>query len=104
MLKKPTKETFDALLTVEGMGETVSLNLTYRNMPHDAFVKLIDEIQAEGSTRDMTHVICDIVTAWESEYELTPAGVREMENDRKGMIFAITQAYHDAREYAKVKN
>lgn len=101
MLKRITKEQLlpEVQLTVTSLGEPISFGITYIARPQQE----IDALLADPGV-DMSKMIVLIVKSWETEYDLTQEGVRELEGERPGMIAAIIQGWYRARAAELEKN
>lgn len=85
-------------LTVKGQGDTIQFNVTYFNRKQsDVAAKVDDE---HGIIDALLFVIKDM----ESEYELSKDGLAELEDERPGMLIALIEGFHQARQVQKVKN
>jgi hypothetical protein len=98
MLTRQLKGTIPATLTVKGQGEEpITFNITFHNRRGSEVAQKLEET-------DVPSTLLFLVESWEAEYPLTEEGIREMEDDRPGMLQAIFTAYGEARSVAKVKN
>lgn len=98
-LTRKRKDSIDTTLTIKGQGESVTLQITYHNRRQS-------EVEAvlKDDDKTVTDVVLFIVKEWDSEYELSIDGVKEMEDDRPGMVMALIAGFHEAREVQKEKN
>lgn len=99
MLKKKRHETLAVALTVVGQGDKIKFNVVYKNLTKDQ----LEELSAKPELT-MGDMVLGMIESWESEYDLTSAGMVELESDRPGMVEALLTGFHDARRMSKVKN
>lgn len=105
MLTRKTSDSFDTELTIKGQGETVVMGVTYYNRTQDAINEAVNSSQSSDDVQFANRQgLLFIVKRWDSEYPLNDMGVKEMEQDRPGMIEAIFRGYHQARAVELVKN
>ncbi len=95
MLTKKTPETIAANLTIKGQGETVKLAVTYYNRRQSEIRKAV-----EGGE----NAVLFLIKEWDAEFELSTAGLEEMEDARPGVIQAVIEGFHVARQAELVKN
>ena len=101
MLTKKTPETFSAKLTIISIGETVQLDVVYNNVKPET----IDaEAKAAGRPTTDDELMLKVVKSWDAEYELTPEGVAQLQQDRPGLVFAVLQGFYRGRVAALQKN
>jgi hypothetical protein len=98
MLSKKAPETLPTTLTLKGQGETVKLNITYHNRKQSD----LDAQIAEGKT--VAEVVLYMVKEWDADYELSTAGLTELEDDRPGALQAVMIGFHRARHMELEKN
>ena len=114
MLTKQRKGTIATLLTIKGQGEEATFKVTYHNRRQSEVQAKLDEALAAMSKPDdqisdddrngLANVVLFMVESWETEYEVSLVGIKEMEDDRPGLIAGILAGFHDARKVEKVKN
>lgn len=99
MLTRQRKETIDATLTIKGQGETVKFNITFNNIK-------TSEIEKETQLPDFSvaALLLKMIHSWECEYDLSLEGLKELEDDRPGILFGIIEGYHQARRVERSKN
>jgi hypothetical protein len=98
MLTKKAPATIATSLTIKGQGETCKFDVTYFNRTQAE----IDEQVAKGITNG--ELVLFVVKDWDTEYELSTAGLAEMESTRPGIVAAVFQGYNDARVVQREKN
>lgn len=98
MLSKKAPETLPATLTLKGQGETVKLNVTYHNRKQSE----INELLAEGKT--VADVVLFMVKEWDADYELSTAGIAELDDARPGILEGVMHGFHRARRMELEKN
>lgn len=119
-------------LTVTGQGETNTLQLTYHNRKaseleekikglREASLKIQEQItelsnsKAKGFEKKLEELrakdepflpamVTFLVAEWDTDYSLGLEGIKELEDDRPGILQAIFQGYHRARQFALEKN
>lgn len=101
MLRRVVNETIPATLAVKGQGESWQFDLTYHNRKQSQVEALMAEA---GKAEKVVDLVLFLVKEWDADYPLTAEGVKDMEDDRPGMILAIIQGFHDARQVARAKN
>lgn len=99
MLRKNRHDELVLALTVVGQGDKIKFNVTYNNLNKDQ----LQELQ-EKPDIVLGEFVLAMVKSWDSEYELSLAGLTELEDDRPGMMEALIQGFHEARRHNKVKN
>ncbi len=99
MLTKKTPEILDTTLTVVGQGGTVKFGVVFFNRTQQ---QVEEHLKKKGNTLH-DHILY-LIKSWESEYDLTPDGIKAMENDRPGMCFSLIQGFHKARGVELEKN
>jgi hypothetical protein len=109
-LKKIRKETLPSTLTVIGQGDSISFKITYHNRKQSEVEAVMNAPIPDGAdpveamTSNIEKCILFVVESWDAEYELSPEGLRELEDDRPGMKVALIEGYHKARSMARAKN
>lgn len=98
-LKRVTRETLPVSLTLRGQGETVKFDITYRNLKSSEVIEM-----TESPDFNAVDTVLKMVVEWDAEYELSGAGLQELEDDRPGSVMAIIEGFHDARKVQRVKN
>jgi hypothetical protein len=91
--------TLPVTLTITGQGSTDKLDLVYHNRRGS---EVQAKLQAPGAT--IASVIPYIVAEWSTDFELTEEGVIEFEDEYPGIVVAIFDGYHKARNKAAEKN
>lgn len=91
-------------LTVTGQGERISFDLTYHNRRQSEIDELNASYDGREDAKPMIESVLFVVKEWDSEYELTQAGLEELEGDMPGILFAIFQGFYEARTVTKTKN
>jgi len=99
MLKRTLVEEIKTTLAIKGQGEEFKFNVTYHNKPQSELDKHL-----AANPEEPAETLAFILKDWESEYPCTLEGIREVENDRPGMVVALIYGYHEARRVAKEKN
>lgn len=102
MLTRKRPESIATKLTVNGQGETFTMNLTYFNRNQDEMEAQLEKVKGEENAGIL--MLLYYVKEWEAEYPLSTEGVIEAEKDRPGLIMAITYGFHKARGVELVKN
>lgn len=98
MLTKQLKGTLPAALTLTGQGESVTFNVTYHNRRQS---ELLAELE---KAKDPAELVLFLVESMESEYALTPEGIKQLEDDRPGMVLFLIDGFHKARRVGAEKN
>jgi hypothetical protein len=101
MLKRKTAETIPTKITVRGQNETIKFNVTFHNRTQEEVKRNFEGTQESENVAD---TVLFMVKEWDSEYPLTEEGVKEVENERPGILYAIVEAFYMARKYAREKN
>lgn len=114
MLRKNRPDTINCTIEVKGQGEEFKFNVVFHNRRQsevEAMLKSDDaqdatpeELVNNATTEAVARTVLFVVKDWEAEYELSTAGLAELEDDRPGMIVAIAEAFHMARAMARTKN
>jgi hypothetical protein len=109
MLTRQRKGTIATLLTITGQGETVTFEVTYHNRRQSEVEATLNKALAQLENADdpgdgIPGVVLSMVESWDSEYPLTIEGIKEMEDDRPGILLGVIKGFHDARKVDKAKN
>lgn len=104
MLRRERAATIPATLTVNGQGGSVTFNITYHNRKQSEVAEKTLAATKNNEEGGITALLLFLVESWECDYALTNEGVREMEDDWPGLILAIVQGFHDARQMTRAKN
>lgn len=111
MLTRKTPNTLATTLNIEGQGETVSFDVVYHNRRKEDIETVLKEAQR---VQELDHkddfqyatrqTVLYIVERFDAEYELSHKGLKEMEEDRPGIIEVLFYGYHQARRVELAKN
>lgn len=106
MLTKKSPETLPARLKIDIHGTVNALPLDYRFMTTSEFDAIIKEEGERGLAFAETtaNIVLRVVKSWESEYELSKAGLLEMEDAIPGMMGIIIGGFHEVRGASRAKN
>ena len=110
MLTRKTPDTLSTALTITGQGvPDIKFNVTYHNRKQSDLEELLAKHQAsDEAKRDPQYAnrqcLLYIIRDWETEYPPTDEGIKEMEDDRPGMIELLFIGYHMARRVQAGKN
>lgn len=107
MLTRKTPDTLATTLTINGQGESITLDVTYTNRTQEEIEAVLEKALA-SDTKDMQfanrETLLFVVKSADMEYPLTHDGLKELERDRPGMIEAMFMGYHKSRRVELVKN
>jgi len=109
MLTRKTPATLASNVTITGMGEDVSFDITFHNRTQAQIDAKLKELnKSERGKKDASWVnrelLLFIVNKMDTEYPLTNEGVAEMESDRPGLIVALFNHFHSKRLVELAKN
>lgn len=104
MLKRKTAETLPVTLRLKGQGETVKFNIVFNNLTADQLMAKVKEYEATDEENSGLLTVLAIVNSWETEYDLSVAGLKVLEGERPGTTLAILEAYYAARRMTREKN
>lgn len=98
-LQRKRAETIDATLTIRGQGFTEKFDVTYNNVT-------VDDYQAKMDDPAVTlgDIVLYVVRKWDTEFDLTPNGLREAESYYPGVSMAVIEGFHESRIFTKQKN
>ena len=98
-IKKGTApKTIQTNLTIQSMGESLEMDITYHNRTR----KEVEAKIKAGST--VAEIVLFLVKEWDSEFALSKEGLEEFENEREGICLAVWQGFTQARTAQLVKN
>jgi len=98
-IKKGTApKTIATDLTINSMGESLQLAVTYYNRTNEEMRSKVES----GAT--VGEIVLFIVKEWDSDFALTLEGLDELENERTGTSLAVWQGFNQARASSLTKN
>lgn len=110
MLTRKTPDTFNTTLHVKGQGvPEFKFNVTYTNRKQEDVEAVLAEAGTHAAAKadpqyPNRQCLLYIIADWESEYALTDADIKAMEDDRPGMIELLFIGYHKSRRVEAAKN
>jgi len=107
MLTRKTPDTLATTLTINGQGESITLDVTYHNRTQEGIEAVLEKAMADTTVDAQfanRETLLYVVKSADMEYPLTHDGLKELERDRPGMIEAMFFGFHKARRVELVKN
>ena len=92
-----------ATLTVKGQGEETKFDVTYFNRRQSELEAALKKA-LEDDGGGIPNVVLFMVKDWDTEYPLTLEGIKELEDERPGILYGIIAGFHAARKVEAVKN
>lgn len=110
-LTRKNPEVIQANLKLQRGQETESMKVDYAYMKTSEFNALLEEIGnrvsgAGGTLMDsLIQIVLGVVKAFpDEEYPLTEEGLRELQDERPGMLEILIGGFHEARGVQRAKN
>ena len=106
MLARKRPEVILAKLDLEAQGERLKFNVTFHNRRQSEMEVVIADGVEKGLDAQEAGIalVLFVLKEFETEYELTTQGLREMEEDLPGICRQIMFAFYQARVVEKAKN
>ena len=94
LFKTKPPETFPATMILVGQGREETLKAVCKHRARDDYFAMIE--RATKGEVSPEQVVMDLLASWEADEELSADTLRQMDNDRPGIVWAIITAYGKA--------
>lgn len=104
MLNRKRPESINTDLTISGLGDKFTVNVTYRNVTQDEWDELMTTKKADGTAYTNAEFLERTVLKFNDTEKPTAEDFAAVNNEWPGILFALIRGFSDARVVNLEKN